>query len=355
MPQRVSAEVTQLPSGVPTATRWRHGAMKRRAAAGGAPGGHGTVRGDGWRRTAADDQLLSGATRLGVLTSRQAARRYWGGVEGTARNRIAMLRQAGYIQTSTFQWGGAYLWATARGARAAEGDLRALTGPPGGRLLHQLAVADAVITFELGRARVLTEREVRRAEATSASRAEQVAASLTTQVGSVTDGRSRERFLCAPVGAHGRVHYPDLVVASPAGLVAVEVEITPKKPAELRQVLRAYSDARRLFGQVIYLATEPVMALIHGHAHPRTGEWTEGVAQQVGLLPPGPPRYGPDSPFLVRHFQPKDVGVAYQLDLRQVPDTWWLDFPQWKRLRARWEVEGDGVGWLAWWQQQRRP
>lgn len=233
--------------------------------------------------------------------------------------------------------------------------MRAPAGPPGGRLLHQLAVADAVITFELGRARVLTEREIRRAESTSRGQAERVTAALTARVESVMDGQGRERFLCAPVGAQGRVHYPDCVVASPGGLVAVEVEITPKKPAELRQVLRAYSDARQVFGQVIYLATEPVMALLHGHAHPRTGEWTDGVAQQVGLLPPGPPRYRPDSAFLVRHFQPKDAGVAYQLDLRQVPDTWWVDFPRWKRLRERWEAEGGGTGWLAWWQQQGRP
>ncbi|MFE3629443.1 hypothetical protein [Streptomyces goshikiensis] len=273
-------------------------------------------------------------------------------MEGTARNRIAMLRQAGYVQTSTFQWGGAYLWATARGARAADGDL-APPGVPGGRLLHQLAISDAAITFELGRARVLTEREIRRAEGVE-ERAAQVAASLTTRVNSVMDGGNRERFLCAPVGARGRVHYPDLVVAAPAGLVAVEVEITPKKPADLRQVLRAYGDARQLFGQVIYLATEPVMALIHGHAHPRTGEWTDGVAQQLGLLPPGPPRYAPDSPLLVRRFQPRDVAVAYQLDMRQVPDTWWVDFVQWKRLRAQWEADDAGVGWLAWWQQQRR-
>ncbi|MEV8335605.1 hypothetical protein [Streptomyces niveus] len=274
-------------------------------------------------------------------------------MESTARIRIGILREAGFVLTSTFQWGGSCVWTTARGAREAGLELRAPKGLPGARLLHQLAVADAVVTFELGRARVLTEREIRRAEGTSRSRAEQVAGALSSRLGSAVDGEGRERFLCAPVGAQGQVHYPDLVVASPAGLAAVEVEITPKSPAELRQVLRAYRDARGLFGQVVYLATEPVMAHLHGHAHPRTGRWTDGVAQQVGLLPAGPPEYRPDSPFLVRHFQPRDPGVAYQLDLRQVPDTWWVDFSKWKRLRSRWEAEGSGVGFLAWWEGQR--
>ncbi|HWU11067.1 MAG TPA: hypothetical protein VN520_32725 [Streptomyces sp.] len=273
-------------------------------------------------------------------------------MEETARRRIMLLRDAGFIQTSAFQWGGTYLWPTARGTRESGSDLRAPSGTPGGRLLHQLAVADAAITFELGHAQVLAEREMRRAEA-SRGRSERTARALSAQVEPLIDAQGRERFLCAPVGAQGKVHYPDLIVASPAGLVAVEVEITPKTPTDLRQILRAYGDTRRLFRQVVYLATEPVMALIHGHAHPRTGEWTDGVAQQVGLLPPGPPQYRPDSPFLVRHFQPKDAGVAYQLDLRQVPDTWWVDFLQWKRLRARWETEGRGVGFLAWWQGQR--
>ncbi|MER5985662.1 hypothetical protein [Streptomyces sp. NPDC001787] len=81
-------------------------------------------------------------------------------------------------------------------------------------------MTDAAFTFELGGARVLSEREVRRAEATTSGRAEQVAAVLTRQPDSTLDGRGRERFLCAPVGAGGRVHYPDLVVAAPLGLVA---------------------------------------------------------------------------------------------------------------------------------------
>ncbi|MEV8544588.1 hypothetical protein [Streptomyces sp. NPDC051572] len=232
-------------------------------------------------------------------------------------------------------------------------DLRAPEWP-GERLLHRLAVADAAITFELGGARTLAEREVRRAESTSRARAEYVALGLSSRAGYVTDGEGRDRFLCAPTGAKGRVHYPDLLVASPGGLLAVEVEISEKAPAELRRVLRAYRDARAVFGQVVYLATEPVMALVHGYVHPQTGVWTDGVAQQVGLLPPGPPEYRPDSPFLVRHFQPKEPGVAHQLDLRQLPEAWRVDFGRWKTLRARWERErSGGLGFLAWWLGQR--
>ncbi|MFF2228280.1 hypothetical protein ACFVV7_33740 [Streptomyces globisporus] len=273
-------------------------------------------------------------------------------MQNTARLRIGLLREAGFVLTTVVPSGiGSCVWTTSRGARAAGVELRAPKWP-GERLLHRLAVVDAAITFELGGARVLSERELRRAEATSRARAELTAAGLASQAGSVPDGRGRERFLCAPVGAEGRVHYPDLVVGSPLGLAAIEVEVTRKAPAELRQLLRSYRDARNVFQQVVYFATEPVMAVLHGHAHPRTGAWTDGVAQQVGLLPPGPPQYRADSPFLVRHFQPKDAGVAYQLDLRQVPETRWVSFPHWRELRARWEAERQGAGFLSWWQAQ---
>ncbi|MFF1714368.1 hypothetical protein [Streptomyces sp. NPDC058268] len=287
------------------------------------------------------------------MTLRQAARRYWRGAEETARQRVRWLQQAGYVRTSMdARWAGRCVWTTARGVRATGVEVRAPEWP-GERLLHRLAMADAAITFELGGARVLSERELRRAESTSRGTAQQAAVALSPTAGSIEDGRGRDRFLCVPLGASGRVHYPDLVVASPRGLVSVEVEISGKSPAELRQVLRGYRDARKVFGQVVYLATEPVMALLHGHVHPGTGVWTDGVAQQVGLLPSGPPEYRPDSPFLVRHFQPKDSGVAYQLDLRQVPDALRVGLPEWRRLRARWESEGpSGVPFLTWWQRR---
>lgn len=352
MPSPVPREVTLLPEEVPLATPRRRAAALRKASAGGSPRGDGTARGDGWQRTVADERMLAGATRFGVMTMRQAARRYWRGVEETARQRVRWLREAGYLRVSAdVRWAGPCLLPTARGARAGGSGLRPPDWP-GERLLHRLAVADAAVTFELGGAGVLSEREIRRAEATTSGRAEQVAAALAERAGSTLDGKGRERFLCVPAGADGQVHYPDLVVAAPQGLVSIEVEITAKTPAEIRQVLRAYRNAREVFPQVVYFATEPVMALLHGHAHPRTGVWTDGVAQQAGLLPPGPPQYRPDSPFLVRHFQPKDPGVAYQLDLRQVPDTWRVDFARWKQLRQRWAADAPGVRFLAWWQQQ---
>lgn len=322
--------------------------------------------GDGWRLKATDEALLTDLSRYGVMTYRQASRQFYGSVERTTVRRIGYLRDAGLLTVSRDEeWAGRVLVATSTGHNMIRADLpvpvRADTRWPGERLLHRLAVTDAGHLFERRGDTLLTERELRTAEGSRDAR-EALAAALETTVGkplaTARDGRAVDRRFCVPTGAEGAVHYPDLIVASPHGLVAIEVEVTTKERSRLRKILRGYRDAR-LFHQVIYLATPQVGALLHGH---RTSdhEWAPGVLQQVSLLPDGPPTYGPENYVRVQPFLPKDPGVAFRLDMRQVPASWRIDRVEWIELRAKWEADEDlgkaaKVPFLRWWRDVEVP
>ncbi|AVI00059.1 hypothetical protein C5L38_33820 (plasmid) [Streptomyces sp. WAC00288] len=170
-------------------------------------------------------------------------------------------------------------------------------------VVHRLAVADTGIRLEGEGHRVLSEREVHAAEAVP-DRAAELLAEL--GVDQVPPGARRGETLAVPVGARG-VHWPDLVVVLPGGrLAAVEVELTPKPAAALRTILRAYKQARR---PVAYLATEPVVRQLRGGPGPG-GRWVDGMAQEVGLLPPGGPDPGTSGLLRVRPFSAVDPAVA---------------------------------------------
>ncbi|MCX5207671.1 hypothetical protein OG897_40520 [Streptomyces sp. NBC_00237] len=107
------------------------------------------------------------------------------------------------------------------------------------------------------------------------------------------------------------MHWPDLVVIHPDThlLFAVEVELTPKTPAALRQIPRGYLQARP---KVIYLGTDAVIPQLVGHQTP--DGWKDGIAQQVRLLPSGPPT-GESNPLLhVNELRLRDPGVRAQLE-----------------------------------------
>ncbi len=111
-----------------------------------------------------------------------------------------------------------------------------------------------------------------------------------------------------PVGAHS-VHWPDLVVVEPTPRgfpIAVEVELTAKPPAAIRNILRAYRQSQR---RVLYMATEPVVRQLQGSPEP-DGRWTDGIAQEPGLLPPGEPRPGAGRRLGVQPFTSADPAVA---------------------------------------------
>ncbi|MGW7412772.1 hypothetical protein [Streptomyces sp. NPDC054863] len=272
--------------------------------------GTGEARGDGWVRTAADEQLLALATRYGSLTLRQAAAACWGGQVETARTRVRLMVEAGLLfRSAETRWAGTVVWTTERGARLSGTGLGA-PHPPSERLLHRLALADVGVRQEAGTGQpvVLTEREVRTADAVPGRAAQLLADVGAPQLAPV--GADRGETLAVPLGVRS-VHWPDLVVIRPdTGLLfAVEVELTPKTPAALRQILRGYLQARR---KVIYLGTEAVIRQLVGHQTP--DGWKDGIAQQVRLLPPGPPT-GEGNPLLhVNELRLRDPGVRAQLE-----------------------------------------
>ncbi|WP_431776485.1 hypothetical protein [Streptomyces cucumeris] len=267
--------------------------------------GTGEARGDGWQRTEADEQLLRLATRYSTLTLHQAAYACWGGRIEAARRRVRLMAEAGLLRRSAeVRWAGTVVWTTERGARVAGVGLGA-PHPPGERLLHRLALADVGLRLEAQGHTVLAEREVRTAEA-APGRAAELLADLGVPV--VHEGTRGEPLLAVRAGARA-VHWPDLLLVLPGeGVAAVEVELTAKTPGSLRQILRAYGQARR---RVLYLATAPVVRQLQGRPGP-AGQWTDGVAQDVGLLPSGGPDPGTGGLLRVRPFAAVDPAVDRQ-------------------------------------------
>lgn len=98
------------------------------------------------------------------------------------------------------------------------------TGPP--RLGHELAIVKRVIAVEAhfaaagGGGRVMTERDLRRAEAQGEGRFHV----------EVLDPRGRRRR-----------RWPDYVVDVPAGLTAVELEFSSKAAVRLKSIVQGYS------------------------------------------------------------------------------------------------------------------
>ncbi|MFD5328927.1 hypothetical protein [Streptomyces sp. NPDC127092] len=271
--------------------------------------GTGEARGDGWQRTEEDEKLLRLVTRYSTLTLHQAAYACWGGRIEAARRRVRLMAEAGLLHRSAdVRWARTIVWPTERGTRIADTGLSA-PRPPGERLLHRLAVADAGIRLESEGHTVLSEREVHAAEAVP-GRAAQLLSDL--GVHQVPTGARRGETLAVPVGAHA-VHWPDLVVVLPGGrLAAFEVELTAKPAAALRAILRAYKQARR---PVAYLATEPVVRQLQGGPGP-DGRWADGVAQELDLLPPGGPDPGAGGHLRIRPFTAVDPAVARRAELQ---------------------------------------
>jgi hypothetical protein len=95
-----------------------------------------------------------------------------------------------------------------------------------GSVGHWLRCASTAhfLAEEFGRGRLITERELRFAEHLEGRPI------ASAKVGHLPSG-------------HPRLHRPDLVVRAEAGLIAVEVELTPKAPRRLAQIIRAWRGA----------------------------------------------------------------------------------------------------------------
>lgn len=301
--------------------------------------------------------MLRALTRYGALTFRQVRDTFYEGVQRTALRRLERLRDAGWVRTSRDDgWAGVVLWPTAAGVSVISGSLRVpLSAPrshPGERLLHSLCVADVGLRFEQRGVEVFTEREVRFLEGKPETNAS-LFASLGIPDSGEVDGNGNPRRLIVPVGSQGRVHYPDLVTRTPGGLVAIEVEVTPKSPQRLNEVLRAFA-ASRIYSQVVYFATDQVQSQLVGTVSTSTGEWVPGAFQTLRMAPDGPWEDKTSDRYRVRALTPTDEGAAYRLDMRQAGDGMWVPKRKWRQLREQWQTDQEmgkplGVPFLRWW------
>lgn len=309
---------------------------------------------------------------FGVVSKSQAARFFYNDVASRAEYRFKVLREAGLIRTSTdSRWAGTVGWTTGKGARrfgevvGAPGSGQVVVpagGWPGDRLVHRLAAGEIGMEYQAAGRTVISERLIRRLETLPAGADEAFVKSL----GGVRDAQpatvvgQRARWLSVPVGQEGSAHWADLIVVAGGRMLPVEVELTPKPTRDWKRILRAYRDAPEVFGQVVYLCTPRVRRRLVGYPDMVTGDWVDGIAQEVSLLPRGegrPPVMGPGARLIVQDFDVEDERLMYVLDMREYADAP-MTFAEWQRLRVAWVGDDEngkaaGVEWWTWWGQRR--
>jgi hypothetical protein len=208
-----------------------------------------------------DTQIVRWVGRLRMATAQQIAERFGLGRTVTY-TRLGVLVRLGLLEHARIFHGapGVYL-ATRAGLAAvdlalppARVDLRTYT--------HDLDLGSLVIELECeyGPASVRTEREMRAAE---------------TSLG--VTSTTRQRFAVPLAGAsgqleltparHRRLHFPDCAVIGAAaegtdGVLAIELERTPKGRARLRRILRGYVAARHVSLVRYYVLGDRVRALV---------------------------------------------------------------------------------------------
>jgi hypothetical protein len=215
----------------------------------------------GFRVTTRDKEIVRWIGRLRMANAAQVAERFRLG-RAVTYARLSGLVHLGLLDHARIfhRAPGVYL-ATRRGLASVDLEL-----PPGRVDLrtytHDLELASLVVELECeyGPASVRTEREMRAAE-------------TSLDVTSV----ARQRFAVPLAGAsgqleltaarHRRLHFPDCAVIGAAaagtdGVLAIELERTPKGRARLRRILRGYVAARHVSLVRYYVLGDRVRALV---------------------------------------------------------------------------------------------
>ncbi|HEX3241348.1 MAG TPA: helix-turn-helix domain-containing protein [Solirubrobacterales bacterium] len=176
-------------------------------------------------RLTRDGELLRFVGRHGAVTVEQVMAAL--GVGRTAAyRRVAACVERGLLERlSLLRDEPSLLRATRDGLRYAGLGLPVAVISPGS-VTHWLRCASVALSLEeqFGSDRVLTERELRAAEQVEG------APIASAKVGELASGEPR-------------LHRPDLAVLTDDGTIAVEVELTPKAPRRLEDLIRAWRRA----------------------------------------------------------------------------------------------------------------
>lgn len=170
-----------------------------------------------------DRELVRLVGRHGAMTVEQAMRATGTGRTATYR-RIAVLIEAGLLERlDLLRSQPSVLLATRDGLRYAGLGIGVAKVSPGA-VEHWLRCTTVALDLaeRHGEARVLTEREIVAAEA--------------------LEGRSVARAVL-DFGGRERFHRADLAILAEEGVIAVEVELTPKAPRRLEALMRAWRRA----------------------------------------------------------------------------------------------------------------
>lgn len=170
-----------------------------------------------------DRELVRLVGRHGVLTIEQAMRATGVGRTATYR-RVAALIEAGLLERlDLLRSQPSMLHATRDGVRYAGLGMGVAKVSPGA-VEHWLRCTTVALDLgeRYGHDRVLTEREIAASEA--------------------LEGRSVARAMLDS-GGRERFHRADLAVLAEEGVIAIEVELTPKAPRRLESLMRAWRRA----------------------------------------------------------------------------------------------------------------
>lgn len=176
---------------------------------------------------ARDWEIVNWVARMGAVTIEQIRTRFELG-RTVAYRRVSACAEAGLLERVDLLRGQpALIRATRRGLRFSGTGLGTAQAPP--ELVgHWIACADVALLLEaeFGRDGIRSEREIRALE-------RELGRPLASA--SLGDSGEGERF-----------HRADLAVLRGDGVIAVEVELTPKAPRRLEQIVRAWRRARTI-------------------------------------------------------------------------------------------------------------
>ncbi|MGH9024046.1 MAG: replication-relaxation family protein [Acidimicrobiia bacterium] len=207
--------------------------------------------------TPGDLEMLSWLGRHRFVSAPQVAR-FSRRPQKVAYRRLAALRERQLVAYERPVLGNGCYWATKDGLALAGIDLRPARVDIRS-LFHDRAVVDLALELEACGQVLVTEREMRHADA---------------EVQFAGVGRPRYGLRLPGGGEGGALHYPDLAVELEEGRIrAVEMERLAKNRARLERILTGYARARRVVEVVYYVPG----ARVGGHV--------ERIAAAVGATP----------------------------------------------------------------------